>query len=205
MKENPHAAFDVGRSQVPDRPRHRGQERRALSRIHRRTDRAATARSGSRPAVLEKPHRPQGRRRRGLRPHRSLNHGRSAPRAASRHRFVQAEKTAPFGPRSRPGVSHEPATYPTQAPAYTGPRRRPPRKKSFVLPTLLQQRPFYRQHRAPTNAPSVSTHRTLDGGAQATRTTPLLEGLRLLRDNQGEKGATIRMRMAPGLTDEGRA
>ena len=28
---------------------------------------------------------------------------------------------------------------------------------------------------------------------------------RLLRDNQGEKGATIRMRMAPGLTDEGRA
>ena len=29
--------------------------------------------------------------------------------------------------------------------------------------------------------------------------------LRLLRDNQGEKGATIRMRMAPGLTDEGRA
>ena len=27
----------------------------------------------------------------------------------------------------------------------------------------------------------------------------------LLRDNQGEKGATIRMRMAPGLTDEGRA
>ena len=27
----------------------------------------------------------------------------------------------------------------------------------------------------------------------------------MLRDNQGEKGATIRMRMAPGLTDEGRA
>ena len=27
----------------------------------------------------------------------------------------------------------------------------------------------------------------------------------VLRDNQGEKGATIRMRMAPGLTDEGRA
>ena len=25
------------------------------------------------------------------------------------------------------------------------------------------------------------------------------------RDNQGEKGATIRMRMAPGLTDAGRA
>ena len=31
------------------------------------------------------------------------------------------------------------------------------------------------------------------------------EVARVLRDNQGEKGATIRMRMAPGLTDEGRA
>ena len=30
-------------------------------------------------------------------------------------------------------------------------------------------------------------------------------GCKVLRDNQGEKGATIRMRMAPGLTDEGRA
>ena len=27
----------------------------------------------------------------------------------------------------------------------------------------------------------------------------------VLRDNQGEKGATIRMRMAPGLADGGRA
>ena len=29
--------------------------------------------------------------------------------------------------------------------------------------------------------------------------------LAVLRDNQGEKGATIRMRMAPGLADGGRA
>jgi len=31
------------------------------------------------------------------------------------------------------------------------------------------------------------------------------ETVKLLRDNQGEKGATIRMRMAPGLADGGRA
>ncbi|MGA7426940.1 MAG: hypothetical protein WBX07_10120 [Rhodoplanes sp.] len=33
----------------------------------------------------------------------------------------------------------------------------------------------------------------------------VISGLRMLRDNQGEKGATIRMRMAPGLADGGRA